>query len=61
MKTTKRLQRKEWYDMKEKLTMINYIVNSNNHIKGFYKDNKGNVYTHWLNDEEIKILKGSDK
>lgn len=56
MKILKRLQSKEWHKIKNKLKPIKYIKNKNNHIKGIYKDNLGNKYTHWLNDEEIKDL-----
>jgi len=52
----KRLQRSDWKKMKDNLTLYTYIINKNNHIKGFYKDEKGTIYTHWLNDDEILDL-----
>ncbi len=56
-----RLQRSNWKKMKDNLTLYKYIINKNNHIKGFYKDNKGTIYTHWLSDEEIELLKLESK
>lgn len=49
----KRLQGKEWHNIKGNLILIKYIANKNNHIKGIYKDKLGNKYTHWLNNKEI--------
>lgn len=60
MNKYKRLQREEWHDLKDKLKLKKYIINKNDHVKGFYVDDKGIIYTHWLNDEEIMdILKES--
>ena len=56
MKKLKRLQGKEWHKIKNQLKLIKYIKNKNNHIKGIYKDNLGDKYTHWLNDDEINNL-----
>ena len=50
----KRLQREEWAKYKDKLKPFKYIKNKNGRIKGFYKDEDGVVYSHWLNDYEIK-------
>ncbi len=56
-KNYKRLQGLEWQELKDKLKPLKYIKNKNGNIKGFYKDKEGNnVYTHWLNDEEINNL-----
>ena len=35
--------------------MKKYIINKNGNIKGFYVDDNGIIFTHWLNDEEILI------
>lgn len=55
-KVTKRLQGIEWHRMKNELCLVKYIRNDNSHVKGFYKDKDGNVYSHWLNDDEIEAL-----
>lgn len=57
MSKYKRLQGQEWHDLKDKLKLKKYIVNKNGHVKGFYVDAEGIIYTHWLNNEEIIILK----
>lgn len=49
-----RLQGEAWHALKHTLTPCDYMVNDNNHIKGFYKDDSGKIYTHWLNDQEIE-------
>ena len=56
-----RLQGKEWHDKKNELTLIKYEYNKNGHVKGYYVDKDGNKYTHWLNDEEIKLLEEGNK
>ena len=53
----KRLQGLEWAIMKDEMKMISYTINKNGHVKGFYKDDSGITYTHWLNDREIAELK----
>ena len=59
MSKYKRLQREEWHDVKNKLKLKKYYFNKNGHVKGFYVDDKGTIYTHWLNNEEIIELKES--
>ena len=60
MSKYKRLQRKEWHNLKDKLKLKKYIINKNGHVKGFYADYNDTIYTHWLNNEEIMdILKES--
>lgn len=59
MKKYKRLQRQEWHNLKDKLKLKKYIINKNGNIKGFYVDDNGIIFTHWLNDEEIIELKES--
>ena len=53
----KRLQGEEWHNLKDKLKLKKYIVNKNGNIKGFYVDDNGMIFTHWLNDEEIIKIK----
>ena len=48
MKRYKRLQGQEWHNLKD-----------NGNIKGFYIDDNGTIFTHWLNNEEIIVLKES--
>ena len=43
--------------LKDKLKLKKYIINKNGNIKGFYVDDNGIIYTHWLNNEEIIVLK----
>ena len=57
MSKYKRLQREEWHRLKHKLKLKEYYFNKNGHVKGFYVDDKGIIYTHWLNNEEIIELK----
>lgn len=57
MSKYKRLQREEWHKLKYKLKLKEYYFNKNGHVKGFYVDDKGIIYTHWLNNEEIEALK----
>ena len=55
-----RLQGAEWHGMKDKLKLVGYKANKDedrSYIKGFYKDDKGNVFTHWMNDREIEEFK----
>ena len=59
MSKYKRLQREEWHNLKHKLKLKEYYFNKNGHVKGFYFDDKGTIYTHWLNNEEIAELKES--
>ena len=49
----KRLQGKEWHSMKNDLELLRLKDTKNGHVKGFYKDVEGRVYSHWLNDDEI--------
>lgn len=49
----KRLQGDEWYGIKDKLFMTDYKINERGHIKGFYKDVDGNLYSHWFSNKEI--------
>ena len=55
----KRLQGEEWHNLKDKLKLKKHIVNKNGNIKGFYADDNGTIFTHWLNDNEIVELKES--
>ena len=51
----KRLQGAEWHNMKDSLTLVKLQHSKNKkHVKGFYKDSEGKIYSHWLNDEEIQ-------
>ena len=50
----KRLQGPEWYSLKDKLKMYKYTINENGHIKGFYKDEDSNLYSHWLSNKELE-------
>ncbi len=54
IKVYSRLQGDDWQKMKSELTVKNYIVSDGNHIKGIYKGSDGKIYSHWLNDDEIK-------
>ena len=56
----KRLQGKEWHKIKNELRLIKTFKNEKNHVKGIYKDNLGNKYSHWLNNDEIKDLIGKE-
>lgn len=56
-KVYKRLQGDEWKDLRSTLTLFKYLKNTNGHIKGFYKDKNGKIYSHWLSDNEILNLK----
>lgn len=56
MKKYKRLQGQEWHNLKDKLKLKKYIINKNGNIKGFYVDDNGTIFTHWLNNEEIIVL-----
>lgn len=49
----KRLQGDEWYGIKDKLYMTDYKINERGHIKGFYRDIDGNLYSHWFSNKEI--------
>lgn len=49
-----RVQGIEWFSVKDELEMIDYRINKKGHIKGFYKDEDGHLYSHWMNDEEEK-------
>ena len=49
-----RLQGEAWHTLKDKLTPCSYFVEDNGHIKGIFKDDAGNQYIHWLNDQEIE-------
>lgn len=55
-KPIKRLQKEEWHTKKSYLTLKKWYKNKNGHIKGFYEDKDGNIYTHWLNNDEILDL-----
>lgn len=52
-----RMQGNEWHSMKHNMTLLNYKINKNGRIKGFYKDRNGALYIHWMNDQEIKELR----
>lgn len=58
MKRLKRLQGEEWHKIKNELRLVKTFKNEKNHVKGIYKDNLGNKYSHWLNNDEIKDLIG---
>lgn len=53
-----RLQGSAWYKEKDNLDLMYYEPsNSLGHIKGYYRHKTtGEVFTHWLNDDEIAIL-----
>lgn len=55
-KGCRRLQGQDFIDKKDELNIIHYLMSNNYHIKGIYKDTYGNLYSHWLNNEEIKEL-----
>ena len=55
-KSSKRLQGEEWHTKKNDLILKKWYKNKNGHIKGFYEDKDSNVYTHWLNNDEILDL-----
>ena len=57
MSRYKRLQWEEWHNLKDKLKLKKYIINKNGNIKGFYVDDNGMIFTHWLNNEEIIKIK----
>ena len=52
-----RLQGPEWHSKKDSLLMTKYRINEKGHVKGFYTDMEGNLYSHWFNNEEAKELK----
>ena len=56
----KRLQSKEWWDLRKstKLTLLCVLKNVN--YKVFVKTPKGEVYYHYLNPEETKELLNSE-
>ena len=49
-----RLQGEAWHTLKDKLTPCNYYTEENGHVKGIFKDDAGNQYIHWLNDQELE-------
>ena len=49
-----RLQGNDWKRMESELTVRNYMVSSNYHIKGIYEGTDGKTYSHWLSDTEIQ-------
>ena len=51
-----RLQGNEWKKLKNELTAKNYIISDDYQIKGIYKGSDGKIYSHWLNNDEIKEL-----
>ena len=51
-----RLQGESWHTLKDKLTPCNYYTEENGHVKGIFKDDAGNQYIHWLNDQELEDL-----
>lgn len=55
-KVYSRLQGEEWKRLKDSLAVKNYIISNNHHIKGIYKGSDGKIYSHWLNDDEMKEL-----
>lgn len=52
-----RLQGPEWHSKKDSLLMTKYRINEKGHVKGFYTDMEGNLYSHWFSDKEIEELK----
>lgn len=56
-----RLQGPEWHSKKDSLLMTKYRINEKGHVKGFYTDIEGNLYSHWFNNEEAKELKEQEK
>ena len=57
----KRLQGPEWYAIKDKLKMYKYTISENSHVKGFYKDIDGNLYSHWLSNKELEEFNKTHK
>ena len=56
-----RLQGPEWHSKKDSLLMTKYRINEKGHVKGFYTDMEGNLYSHWFNNEEAKEFKEQEK
>ena len=52
-KVVTRLQGNDWQSEKDSLEFMKLEINKNGHYKGYYTDIQGNVYSHWLNDDEI--------
>lgn len=55
-KMLKRLQGREWYELKDQLTCIKVIeITSKGNVKILLKDKEGTKYVHWLSDREKEI------
>ena len=56
-KRLKRLQGREWYELKDQLTYTKVIkITSEGNIKILLKDKDGTKYVHWLSDREKEIM-----
>lgn len=52
-KVVTRLQGNDWQNEKDSLEFMKLEINKKGHCKGYYTDVQGNVYSHWLSDDEI--------
>lgn len=56
-KRLKRLQGREWYELKDQLTYTKVIeITSEGNVKILLKDKEGTKYVHWLSDREKDII-----
>ena len=56
-KRLKRLQGREWYELKDQLTCIKVIkVTPEGNVKILLKDKEGTKYVHWLSDKEKETM-----
>lgn len=60
-KVIERLQGSRWHNVKKDLILVEYMENQNGHIKGYYVSKEGKIYSHWLNDDEIRDMKEGKK
>lgn len=56
-KRLKRLQGREWYELKDQLTRIKVIsITSKGNVKILLKDKDGTKYVRWLSDREKETV-----
>ena len=56
-KRLKRLQGREWYELKDQLTYIKVIeITSKGNVKILLRDKDGTKYVHWLSDREKETM-----
>lgn len=56
-KRLKRLQGREWYELRDQLTCAKVIeITSKGNVKILLKDKDGTKYVHWLSDKEKETV-----